>query len=97
MHKQARILAMQIKAILQEKLNPKNANSQPNKQTSSKRKPIIFWESHKWVNKTMNVSGLQHPCTGTITTPWEQGLGFLLESLLPHRDAPLPCGLFIAD
>lgn len=88
---------MQIKAILQEKLNPKNANSQTNKQTSNKRKPIIFWGRHKWVNKTMNASGLQHPCTGMITTPWEWGLGFLLESLLPHRDAPLSCGLFISD
>lgn len=47
MHKQTWILAMQIKAILQEKLNPKNANSQTNKQASNKRKPIIFWGSHK--------------------------------------------------
>lgn len=32
---------MQIKAILQGKLNPKNASSQTNKQASSKGKPII--------------------------------------------------------
>lgn len=36
----------------------------------------------------MSASGLQHPCTGTITSSREQGLGFLLDSLLPHHDAP---------